>query len=475
MEVNADTGRPGGATRPRGRPAATPAATAPATGRRWSAVAAAESPIVVPNTLWQAADPTAYGGGRPPTITHLAELELQDKGDNGRWGALDVIPTTADYLLDYLRMNSLWPLLSGLACCAMEMMSAATSVNDMDRFNMFPFRASPRQADVLIVAGTLTTKMAGPLVRLWEQMPEPKWCVAMGDCTCSGGRYKRSYATVEGIDRVMPVDVYVPGLPAAPGGPHLRHAQAPAAHPGAARHSGPSDGSAPPSRLASDARPVTAKRHRRRTPRCKRRLTERLGDAAAGARRARATTRPSSSSARAQLTHVMTHRSTTTPTSASSCSPTSRAWTRAASLQVVYHLWSPLSPDWLRVICDGLPRDDPRLPSVTFLWNGAEWAEREAYDMFGIIFEGNRDLRRIYMPPDYQSFPLRKDFLLPDDASRSPGLGVRHMEQALPTGESRPHGRCSGAAPARAASSTGPAADARRPGTTAARRAARGR
>ena len=121
-------------------------------------------------------------------------------------------------MLDLIRINSLWPLLSGLACCAMEMMSAATSRNDMDRFGMFPFRASPRQADVLIVAGTLTTKMAGPLVRLWEQMPEPKWCVAMGDCTCSGGRYKRSYATVEGIDRVMPVDVYVPGCPPRPEG-----------------------------------------------------------------------------------------------------------------------------------------------------------------------------------------------------------------------------------------------------------------
>ena len=75
------------------------------------------------------------------------------------------------------------------------------------------------------------------------------------------------------------------------------------------------------------------------------------------------------------------------------------------------------------------------MPSVTFLWNGAEWAEREAYDMFGIIFEGNRDLRRIYMPPDYQGFPLRKDFLLPDDASRSPGQGIRHMEQPLPPAE----------------------------------------
>ncbi len=99
------------------------------------------------------------------------------------------------------------------------------------------------------------------------------------------------------------------------------------------------------------------------------------------------------------------------------------------SMQTVYHLWSDSSGDWLRVIADGLSRDDPRVPSVTFLWKGAEWMEREAYDMFGITFEGNRDLRRIYMPPDYASFPLRKDFFLADDASRSPAGGVRHMEQ----------------------------------------------
>ena len=179
-----------------------------------------ERPLVVANTLWTPADPAAYGGGQPPHITHLRELERHgDNSDNARFsGALEIIPTKADYVLDLIRANSLWPLLSGLACCAMEMMSAATSKNDMDRFGMFPFRASPRQADVLIVAGTLTTKMAGPLVRLWEEMPEPKWCVAMGDCTCSGGRYKRSYATVQGIDRLMPVDVYVPGCPPRPEG-----------------------------------------------------------------------------------------------------------------------------------------------------------------------------------------------------------------------------------------------------------------
>ncbi len=107
-------------------------------------------------------------------------------------------------------------------------------------------------------------------------------------------------------------------------------------------------------------------------------------------------------------------------------------------MQVVYHLWSATTPDWLRVIAHDLPRDDPRAPTLTGLWPGAEWMERETYDMFGIIFEGNRDLRRIYMPPDYTSFPLRKDFYLADDAARSPGGGVRHMEQTGPPSQATP-------------------------------------
>jgi len=175
--------------------------------------------VVVPSTLWTVADPEAYPSGWPAEDTHLAEFEASGLGrrDDARWsGALEVIPAKADVVLDLIRVNSLWPLLSGLACCAIEMISAATSKHDMDRFGWFPFRASPRQADVLIVAGTLTTKMAGPLVRIWEQMPEPKWCIALGDCTCSGGRYKRSYSTIQGIDRIMPVDVHIPGCPPRP-------------------------------------------------------------------------------------------------------------------------------------------------------------------------------------------------------------------------------------------------------------------
>ena len=98
-------------------------------------------------------------------------------------------------------------------------------------------------------------------------------------------------------------------------------------------------------------------------------------------------------------------------------------------MQVVYHLSSSRSGDWLRVIVPGIDRSAPRVNSLVSLWPGAEWMEREAYDMFGIIFEGNRDLRRIYMPDDYASHPLRKDFYLADDASRSPAAGVRNMER----------------------------------------------
>jgi NADH-quinone oxidoreductase subunit B len=148
----------------------------------------------------------------------LREFGMDEHPRGGFHGLLEVIPTRADYILDLIRANSLWPLLSGLSCCAFEMMSACMPHNDMDRFGMFPLRASPRHADVLIAAGTLTTKMAGPFVRLWEQMPEPKWSVAMGTCTASGGRFKRSYSVVQGVDRVLPVDVYVPGCPPRPEG-----------------------------------------------------------------------------------------------------------------------------------------------------------------------------------------------------------------------------------------------------------------
>ncbi len=124
-------------------------------------------------------------------------------------GGLPVALTTVDKLLNWGRSNSLWALTYGLACCAIEMMASGASRYDFDRFGVI-FRASPRQADVMIVAGTLTKKHAEFIRRLYDQMTEPKWVISMGSCANTGGMFN-TYATVQGADRVIPVDLYLPG------------------------------------------------------------------------------------------------------------------------------------------------------------------------------------------------------------------------------------------------------------------------
>ncbi|MEK7285054.1 MAG: NADH-quinone oxidoreductase subunit B family protein [Chloroflexota bacterium] len=128
----------------------------------------------------------------------------------------NVVFSAVKDLVDWARSRSPWPLGYGLACCAIEMMSTGASHHDLARFGAEVFRASPRQADVMIVAGTVTHKMAPRLRRLYEQMPEPKWVIAMGNCASSGGEFWDSYATLQGVDTVVPVDVYVPGCPPRP-------------------------------------------------------------------------------------------------------------------------------------------------------------------------------------------------------------------------------------------------------------------
>jgi NADH-quinone oxidoreductase subunit B len=134
-------------------------------------------------------------------------VEAQPLGDN-------IITTTLDSVVNWARKSSIWPMTFGLACCAIEMMATGASHYDLDRFGII-FRASPRQADCIIIAGTVTKKMLPVILTVYEQMPEPKWVIAMGACACSGGVFD-TYSVVQGIDEALPVDVYIPGCPPRP-------------------------------------------------------------------------------------------------------------------------------------------------------------------------------------------------------------------------------------------------------------------
>lgn len=146
-------------------------------------------------------------------VNEKAQVSKQDLDELAKEG---VSISTVDSLLNFARAHSIWPVTFGLACCAIEMMTAGAARFDIARFGYEVFRPSPRQADLMIVAGTITKKMQPLVKRIYDQMPEPKWVVAMGSCAISGGPFRDSYNVVPGADTFLPVDVYIPGCPPRP-------------------------------------------------------------------------------------------------------------------------------------------------------------------------------------------------------------------------------------------------------------------
>jgi NADH-quinone oxidoreductase subunit B/C/D len=360
-----------------------------------------------------------------------------------RTPGLSIAATSLDRLLTWGLTNSLWMFPMGTSCCAIELMAAAASRVDLDRMGTI-LRGTPRQTDVMIVAGTITVKMAPRVKTLWEQMPEPKWAIAMGSCAISGDFYRNLYSVVPGVDTILPVDVYVPGCPPNPealmhgllrlqekvrlarAGKSIPRAPSPAAleltRPSLPRFRDPAREAsisaqqehealhateAPPSEATPDVEPAPPRPVDPVPGLFEAVLRDEYGvaDLPADAAPQIPVSRHVELARRlrdmgyAQLVYlVATHFAEKTGAKAQP-----ERFEVACALRTVGK--GSKVAAWRLVLSPG-----ESVPTLVGLFAGADWQEREQYDLVGVRFDGHPDLRRIMMPEGWTGHPLRKDY-----------------------------------------------------------------
>ena len=374
-----------------------------------------------------------------------------------------IFATTFEELYNWGRKNSVWPLTFGLACCAIEMIATTMARYDLARFGAEVFRPSPRQADLMIVSGTVTKKMAPQVVRLYNQMPEPKYVIAMGACAISGGPFRDGYNVLKGIDRYIPVDVHIPGCPPRPEA--LIHAFMALQDKISAQHL---TGESRPRHLKQELPsefPVPEFGEHGLEPAQNDEVFHNPLEGAAGMTLEEISEPVASGHSRLPggaggqwqplRAELAAHRSPTRACSSPAAArraPTGFLLQRnrgglagsgedgknqnqanrrrggernrgdkednhsglpGSGLSPLFH-GEEEGPVVLRMRTANRT-DDVTLPSLTPVWRSAEFQEREAFDLFGIVFEGHPDLRRILMWEGFTDHPMRKDYVPPPD------------------------------------------------------------